>query len=74
MMETIYVKLLDEGIDVWRPVLAEKIGTAYRLVSAPKGEDISGENWEFPIASLVTCEERDLDGKRHKIAIKKLRS
>ncbi len=27
MSQTIYVKLLDEGVDVWRPVLAES-GTA----------------------------------------------
>jgi hypothetical protein len=25
--ETIYVELLDEGVDVWRPVEAEPLGT-----------------------------------------------
>lgn len=55
MSRTIYVQLLEEGIDVWRPVEAEEEDDgAFRLPAhAP-----SGEVWEFEPGSLVACEDR----------------
>ena len=54
---TIYVALLDESVDVWRPVEAVIEGAGiYRLPpSAP-----AGETWLFPPGSRVRCEPRDL--------------
>lgn len=59
--ETIYVALLDEGTDVWRPVEAEQIrAECFRIVSAnPDPED---EHWEFSPGSVVRCERRKLSG------------
>ena len=59
--EVIYVALLDEGTDVWRPVEAEQIGTErFRIVSA--NPDPANEHWEFAPDSVVRCERRKLSG------------
>jgi hypothetical protein len=52
---TIYVELLDEGVDVWRPVTAtpEREGV-YRLPDEPPVD----EAWAFAPGSLVRCEHR----------------
>ena len=56
---TIYVALLDEAVDVWRPVDAEKLRDGnFRIVSAnPCPED---ERGEFEPGSLVRCELKQL--------------
>ena len=55
-METIYVPLLGEAVDVWRPVDAEREGEFYRITgSAPEAEE-----WAFASGSLVRCEQREL--------------
>lgn len=55
MTRTIYVQLLGEDVDVWRPVEAEEQADgAFRLSAAAP----EGETWEFPPESLVRCEER----------------
>lgn len=49
--ETIYVHLLDEGIDVWRPVEAVPLGRGlYRL---PRNPDPEAETWEFEACEVV---------------------
>ena len=54
----IYVYLLNEGVDVWRPVDAEKVeNDLYRLVGSPPDET---EHWEFPTGSVVRAEIRSL--------------
>jgi hypothetical protein len=57
--ETVYVELLDEGVDVWRPVQAQVEGDGvYRLPdSAP-----ADETWAFPAGSRVRCEHRAVPG------------
>jgi len=55
-METIYVALLDEGVDVWRPVEAQREGDLYRIV----GVVPETEKWVFSPGSLVRCEQREL--------------
>jgi hypothetical protein len=54
---TVYVPLLGEGVDVWRPVTAtlDRDG-AYRL---PDREP-DGEAWVFSPGTLVRCERRKL--------------
>ena len=55
----IYVELLDEGVDVWRPVEAEPVmGGLYRVIG-PVPED---ETWTFWPGSIVRCETRTLSG------------
>lgn len=51
----IYVALLGEGTEVWRPVEAEQIGpVAYRLA----GPVPEGETWEFQPGDVVRCKEK----------------
>jgi hypothetical protein len=65
-MRTIYVKLLDEGTDVWRPVAAEMIDDSiYRLV----GEQADGETWEFEAGSMVRVEERQSESELILVAV-----
>jgi hypothetical protein len=50
----IYVALLDEGVDVWRPVQAEHLsGNTYRILSQPY--DRSVESWQFEPGDVVLC-------------------
>jgi hypothetical protein len=55
-VETIYIALLDEGVDVWRPVEAQREGDYYRIV----GSGPETEKWAFGPGSLVRCEQREL--------------
>lgn len=55
-MTTIYVYLLDEGVQVWRPVEAEPVGDAFRIV----GGCPDGERWEFQPGDVVRCARRML--------------
>jgi len=51
----IYVGLLGEGIDAWRPVQAEHLsGNVYRIV--PQKCDREIETWEFEPGDRVVCE------------------
>jgi hypothetical protein len=57
-METIYVALADEAVDVWRPVEAvSEGGSIYRIADAAAPPH---EASEFPPGSRVRCERRDL--------------
>lgn len=69
MVHIVYVKLLNEGVDVWRPVKAEKVEeNIYRL-----SERIipDGEEWEFPPGSLVYVKTELHEGKESLIAVSK---
>lgn len=66
----VYVRLLDEGVDVWRPVPATVVsGGTFRLAK-PKDYDPESETWEFPPHTLVRCEtKRFAGGKEGLVAI-----
>jgi hypothetical protein len=62
-METIYVALADEAVDVWRPVEAVSEGGSIYRIGDPAARP--HEAWEFPPGSRVRCERRDLgEGRR----------
>jgi hypothetical protein len=64
---TIYVKLLDEAVDVWRPVDASPEGDdTYRLADTPTPTE---EVWEFRPGSVVRCERQELDGEMSMVAV-----
>jgi hypothetical protein len=66
---TVYVKLLDEGIDAWRPVLAEDLGQRrYRLLPTDD-YDPDDETWEFPPGTVAICEPRQLSDGVYLVAI-----
>jgi hypothetical protein len=55
----VYVALLDEGVDTWRPVQAEHLGDdLYRL----NGERPDDEVWPFLPGDVVRCQVRILSG------------
>lgn len=57
---TVYVELLDEGVQVWRPTEAEVLGEGrYRLI-AGNDYDEGSETWAFVPGTVVRCEELDL--------------
>ena len=54
---TIFVALLDEGVDVWRPVQARPLDRGlYRIVGVDA--DTSDETWQFPAGAIVKCEHK----------------
>jgi len=56
--------LLDEGVDVWRPVTAQRLhDNLYRLIEAP----LEGEAWEFERGDTVRSLRRQLSGDEGKI-------
>jgi hypothetical protein len=57
---TIYVRLVGEAFDVWRPVVATpEGGGVYRLPDTQPDD----ETWEFGAGSRVRCEMRELEGE-----------
>lgn len=67
-VQSIYVRLLDEGVECWRPVDAILVRPGiFRIASPPP--DPEDEHWEFSSGQHVACEERELDGARHLVAV-----
>ena len=57
----VYVRLLDEGVDVWRPVRATALPDGTFELSQPEKPD-STEVWEFPPHAKVRCMARTFAG------------
>ncbi len=70
VMNTIYVYLLDEGVDVWRPVDAIRIRDSIYQIN-PKSEIPETEVWQFLPGDIVRCEEKQLSKGKHLVAIEK---
>ena len=63
-IQEIYVALLDEGTEVWRPVPALKVGESVYVVLRPDDYDPEDERWQYPPGSVVECSARRLaDGE-----------
>ena len=66
----VYVRLLDEGTDVWRPVSASSLPDGVFQLAKPADYDPEMENWEFPPQAKVTCAPKIFsDGKEHLVAL-----
>jgi hypothetical protein len=64
--ETIYVALLGEGTDVWRPVCGERLTKdCYRLLG-PVPPD---ETWEFPPGTVVLVQEKAFSDGNFLVAV-----
>ena len=58
-MPTIYMPLLNEGIDVWRPVEATRLASeTYRV----EGDMPDDEKWAFAPGTIVRCAHRTFSG------------
>ena len=56
---TIYVALIDEGTEVYRPVIAEKIDEkTFKIIS--KNKNPEDEKWKFNMGDVVVCYEKEL--------------
>lgn len=71
-MQTIYMPLLNEGVDVWRPVQAVKRSNGYYEVTS-KNDNPDDEIWAYKTGDIVSCELKEPDGKeKHLVIIKKI--
>jgi len=67
-MSTIYIRLLGEGTDVFRPTQAEEL-TAGRFKLLPTPDyDPDDERWEFIPGSIVRGVNRTMEGKAVMVA------
>lgn len=63
----IHVRLLNEGVEVWRPVKARRLGQAtYQIADDTPPE---GETWAFQPGDIVVVEPRSGDGDEALIAV-----
>lgn len=53
----VYVRLLDEGTDVWRPTA---LPDGIFQLAEPDGYDFEAEIWEFPPRAKVKCVPKKL--------------
>ena len=68
----VFVRLLDEGTDVWRPTRAHQLpGGLYRLLPS-EGYDPEDEDWEFPPGCTVACELQAKSGEKVLVAIRQV--
>jgi len=71
MNETIYIKLLEEGTTVYRPVNALKLKDGiFKILDKPETDEV----WEFQFNAIVRCIEKKLSGDFCLIAIEKVLS
>jgi non-homologous end joining protein Ku len=65
--ETIYVPLLDEGIEVWRPVAARKLeADTYLILDQDYDRDV--ETWQFGPGTRVRCRKERRNGDQVLVA------
>jgi hypothetical protein len=70
MLSTIYVRLLGEGSEAFRPVPATKISDSVYVIDPAAPYDQDDETWEFLPGSKVVVEEiRDFTGILRLIAV-----
>ena len=71
----IYIYLLDQGVDVWRPTEGEMVADLIFKVLPTDNYDPELEHWEFPPGSIVRCEKHilgDLGGNIVMVAVEKV--
>lgn len=69
-LDTIYVRLLDEGIDVWKPVKVSKSfnSDSFLILLPPENEVTPIEKLEFPLGSRVLVKTILLENKETVVA------
>jgi len=69
MRKRIYIRLMDEGTDVFRPVFATKISDQVYEIDTSNPYDQEDEVWEFLPGARVRVESRFLSGQAELVAI-----
>lgn len=72
-VQEVYVALLDEGVDVWRPAPALKVSESVYVILRPDDYDPDIETWQYPPGSVVECSMRRLSDGDVLAAIKPAR-
>jgi hypothetical protein len=70
MTETVYVALLEEGTNVWRPAPARKVADSTYELLRPADYDPDDEKWEFPPGSIVQVAPRCMSGGEFMTAVR----
>ncbi|MBP1152574.1 hypothetical protein [Methylocaldum sp. RMAD-M] len=70
-MSTVYVRLLGEGVEVYRPVPASQVESNIYVLGGAEIFDPEDEQWEFPPGEYVVAENKTLDGEVVLVAISK---
>ena len=61
---TVMMPLLEEGVEVYRPVQAEALPSGwYRVLS--QNDQPDDETWAFEVGDVVACEQRQLSNEIH---------
>lgn len=69
-MPIIYIQILDEPINVWRPVPAMEISESVYLLQGFDIYDPEIETWEFAPGTKVTVKERLMEGQMVLVAVR----
>lgn len=72
--EEVYIRLLNEGAEVFRPTRAGHIRESIYRLLATDNYDPDDEEWEFLPGTLVRCEIRRISDGRILLAVEKLSS
>jgi len=67
-IEKLYVRLLDEGTDVLRPVDGRLLPDGKYELIAPPGYDPEYETWEYPPGSVVSGRVESRQGRQCLVA------
>lgn len=68
-VQTIYVRLVDEVIDVWTPVKAVHLSDdVYRIIDQAYDRDI--ETWQFQPGDTVICATRESECGQIVVAVR----
>jgi hypothetical protein len=66
----VYVRLLDEGTEVWRPARATPLADGTFEIAEPDDYDPETETWEFPPHTRVKCVSKKFaDGDKALVAV-----
>lgn len=66
---TVYVRLLNEGTDVFRPTLADLTLDGLYMLRATEDYDSEDEQWEFLPGQVVRCKVMALHGGNRLVAV-----
>ena len=66
--KTVFVRLLDEGTDVYRRTEATVLAGGRVRLLATCDYDPTDEQWEFKPGSIVVCEMHEISGRNEWLA------
>jgi len=71
-MSEIYVRLLGEGTDVYRPVQAVRVGEAAFRIEPNSQINFDDEEWEFPPGATVLVADAEIGGEFRPLAVRRV--